>query len=80
MHKLINSTHSKLVAFVVVQIERAEKLAASSHLQLGHLAHARRFGERLPRELFHLNVVKLAEVAEPFDQLRSGRSCELNNF
>lgn len=58
-----------------MQVECSEQFTSSVHLYVIHIFGS--FTESLSGKLLHLDVVKLTEVAEPFDQLWRGRPGEL---
>lgn len=68
-------TDLKVAGFVVVRAENPEEFRLSPHSETLHVGHSGH--ECVSSKLLHLDVVKLAEVAEPLDELGGDAACEL---
>lgn len=68
-------SYLEVAGFVVMRAESPEKFRLSPHSETLHIGHA--VHECMSSKLLHLDVVKLAEVAEPLDELGGDAACEL---
>lgn len=68
-------TYLEVIGFVVVHVEGSEQLRVSADGHVFHIRDAVHYG--LAGKLLHLDVVKLPEVTEPFDELRGDAAIEL---
>lgn len=75
---LKTGSYLKVICFVVVHVEGSVQLAVSGDGQL--FCAGDPVIDGLTRVLLHLNVVKLAEIAEPLDELGGDASVELLNL
>lgn len=75
---LKTGSYLKVICFVVVHVEGSVQFTVSGDGQL--FCAGDPIIDGLTCVLLHLNVVKLTEIAEPFDELGGNASVELLNL